>query len=149
ECSADTVVGMLQDTYYYAGCFDDWSFEKDSKLTMEDIHLHFKSYIQANGADSASQVDVLTEPGDVILKKEDNKYAGSGVVYTIPKKCSLGGNGRVSVTSEYIDGTTAISLVETSTSDDLEDWTSWQTIGPTGELISPNRAYIRYRITLT
>src|SRR5699024_5605686 len=36
-----------------------------------------------------------------------------------------------------------------STSDDLEDWTSWQTIGPTGELISPNRAYIRYRITLT
>src|SRR5699024_843360 len=30
-----------------------------------------------------------------------------------------------------------------------EDWTSWQTIGPTGELISPNRAYIRYRITLT
>ncbi len=46
------------------------------------------------------------------------------MLYTIPKKCSLGGNGRVSVTSEYIAGTTAISLVETSTSDDLEDWTS-------------------------
>ncbi len=149
ECTADIVVGMLQDTYYYAGGFDDWFFEKDSKLTMEDIHLHFKSSIQANGADSASQVDALTEPGAVILKQEDNKYPGSGVLYTIPKKCSLGGNGRVSVTSEYIAGTTAISLVETSTSDDLEDWTSWQTIGPTGELISPNRAYIRYRITLT
>src|SRR5699024_4747744 len=110
---------------------------------------HFKSSIQANGADSASQVDALTEPGAVILKQEDNKYPSIGVLYTVPKKCGLGGNGRVSVTSEYIAGTTAISSVETSTSDDLEDWTPWQPIGPTGELISPNRAYIRYRITLT
>src|SRR5699024_1284357 len=55
ECTADIGMGMLQDTYYYAGGFDDWFFEKDSKLTMEDIHLYFKSSIQANGADSASQ----------------------------------------------------------------------------------------------
>src|SRR5699024_2640516 len=109
----------------------------------------FKSSIQANGGDNASQVDALTEPGAVILRKEDNKYPSSGVLYTVPKKCSLGGNGRVSVTSEYIAGTTAISLIETSTSDDLEDWTSWQTIGPPGELISPNRSKTRYRITLT
>src|SRR5699024_9232792 len=116
---------------------------------MEELHIYCKASNQANRAASASKVDALKEPGAVILKQEDNKYTGSGVLYTIPKKCSLGGNGRVSVTSEYIAGTTAISLVETSTSDDLEDWTSWQTIGPTGELISPNRAYIRYRITLT
>src|SRR5699024_12750096 len=117
-------IDMLQDTYYYAGGCDEWFFEKDSKLTMEDIHLYFKSSIQANGADSASQVDALTEPGAVILKQEDSKYPSSGVLYTIPKKSSLGGNGRVSVTSEYITGTTAISLEETSISDDHEDWTS-------------------------
>src|SRR5699024_6092408 len=139
----------LQDTYYYAGGCEGWFFEKESTLRREDIHFYFKSSIQANGADSASQADALTEPGAVILKQEDNKYLSSGVLYTVTKECGLGGNGRVSVTSEYIAGTTAISLVETSTSDDLEDWTSWQTIGPTGELISPNRAYIRYRITLT
>src|SRR5699024_12491735 len=97
ECTDDIVVGMLQDTYYYAGDFDDWFFEKDSKLTMEDIHLHSKSSIQANGADSASQVDELTEPGAVILKQEDNKYPSSAVLYTVPKKCDLAGNGRVSV----------------------------------------------------
>src|SRR5699024_9732043 len=101
-------MSKLEETYYYAGGIDDWSFEKDSKLMMEDILLYFKSSIQANCADSASQVDELTEPGAVILKKEDNKYPCSGVLYTVPKKCGLGGNGRVSVTSEYIAGTTAI-----------------------------------------
>src|SRR5699024_12449912 len=140
ECTADIVMGMLQDTYYYAGGFDDWFFEKDSKLTMEDIHFHFKSSIQANGGDNASQVDALTEPGAVIVRKEDNKYPSSGVLYTVPNNCSLDGNGIVSVTSEYIAGSTAISLIETSASDDVEDWTSWQTIGTTGELMSSNRA---------
>src|SRR5690625_6179588 len=102
--------------YYESGGFDECVSEKDSKLTMEDIHLHFKSCIQANGADSAAQVDALTEPGAVILEQEDNKYPGSGVLYTIPKKCSLGGNGIVSVTSEYIDVTTVLNFVEILTS---------------------------------
>lgn len=149
ECTADIVMGMLQNTYYYAGGFDDWFLEKDSKLTMEDIQVYFRSAILANGADNSADVDALTEPGVVTLKKDNGVYPSSGILYTAAIKCALGGNGRVSTASEYIAGTTAISLVETSTSDDLEDWTSWQSIGPTGELISPNRAFIRFRITLT
>ena len=44
---------------------------------------------------------------------------------------------------------TAISLVETATSDDLLDWSVWQAVGSNGELASPNKAYIKYRITLS
>jgi hypothetical protein len=40
-------------------------------------------------------------------------------------------------------------LVETSTSDDLEEWSAWQAVGTSGELQSPNRQYIRFRVTLT
>jgi phage minor structural protein len=40
-------------------------------------------------------------------------------------------------------------LIETSTSDDLLNWSAWQNIGTSGELASPNRAYIKYRVTLT
>ncbi len=149
ECTADIVMGMLQDTYYYAGGFDDWFIEKNSKLTMEDILTYFNSAILANGADMSADVDALTEPGAVLLRQDSGLYPHSGVLYTTATKCALGGNGRVSISNEYIAGTTAISLVETSTSDDLIDWTSWQSIGPTGELMSPNRAFIRFRITLT
>jgi hypothetical protein len=39
-------------------------------------------------------------------------------------------------------------LIETSTSDDLQDWSAWQSVGSNGELASPNRRYIRYRVTL-
>mgnify|MGYP000087352003 CR=1 FL=1 len=43
---------------------------------------------------------------------------------------------------------TFIEQVETSTSDDLEEWSAWQAIGTSGELQSPNRQYIRFRVTL-
>ena len=55
----------------------------------------------------------------------------------------------MSVKSEYTAGVTAVSLVETSTSDDLEEWTAWQGVGSSGELQSPNQRYIRYRVTFT
>ena len=61
----------------------------------------------------------------------------------------MAGTGRVSVLSEYTAGETSIALVETSTSDDLDNWTQWQALGPNGELQSPNKALIRYRVTLT
>ena len=38
--------------------------------------------------------------------------------------------------------------METATSDDLSTWTQWQAIGSNGELESPSRKYIKYRITL-
>ena len=68
---------------------------------------------------------------------------------TAAADCNLSGTGRVSVTSEYISGTTAVSLVETSTSDDLEEWSDWAAVPADGRLASPNRAYIRFRVTLT
>ena len=149
NCVANIVMGMLADTYYYAGGFDDWFYEKNSELTMEELISYFKSSILANGGDSTADVDALTEPGTVMLKATSGVYAQNGQLYTTAAACGLAGTGRVSVTSEYTAGVTAISLVETSTSDDLVSWTQWQSVGPSGELQSLNRAYIRYRITLT
>ena len=39
--------------------------------------------------------------------------------------------------------------METSTSDDLEEWSDWAAVPADGRLASPNRAYIRFRVTLT
>ena len=55
----------------------------------------------------------------------------------------------ISVTSEYISGVTAVGPIETSTSDDLVHWSDWAAIALDGKLISPNKAYIRFRVTLT
>jgi len=149
SCVANIEMGRHTDTYWYAGGFDDWFFETDSKLTIEDLAVYFRQAMLGNGADSSADVDALTEPGAVLLKRTDGKYAESGVLETIAAPCSLSGSGRVSVTSEYTAGTTAVSLIETSTSDDLQDWSAWQSVGSNGELASPNRSYIKYRVTLT
>jgi phage minor structural protein len=142
-------MGMHANTYYYAGGFDDWFLETDSQLTVDDLLLYFKSSLHANGGDAASDVDALTEPGTVTLKETDGEYPASGVLYTKAVPCALSGSGRVAVTSEYTAGVTSVSLVETSTSDDLEEWSAWQAVGTSGELQSPNRQYIRFRVTLT
>lgn len=142
-------MGMHANTYYYAGGFDDWFLETDSQLTADDLLLYFKSSLHANGGDAASDVDALAEPGAVTLKATDGEYPASGVLYTRAVPCALSGSGRVAVTSEYTAGVTSVSLVETSTSDDLEEWSAWQAVGTSGELQSPNRQYIRFRVTLT
>jgi len=149
SCVANIEMGRHTDIYWYAGGFDDWFFETDSKLTIEDLAVYFRQAMLGNGADSSADVDALTEPGAVLLKRTDSKYAESGVLETTAAPCSLSGSGRVSVTSEYTAGTTAVSLIETSTSDDLQDWSAWQSVGSNGELASPNRSYIKYRVTLT
>jgi phage minor structural protein len=148
-CTADIVLGMHADTYYYAGGFDDWFFETDSSLTIEDLTRYFRQAMMANGGDTSGNVDALAEPGAVILRKSGAAYPDNGTLTTIAAACSLAGSGRVSATSEYTPGVTAISLIETATSDDLADWSAWQAVGTNGELASPNRAFIRYRVTLT
>jgi len=147
-CTANIVMGMHADTYYYAGGFDDWFMETDSQLTIDDLRDNFKMALLANGADSAAAVDALTEPGAVVLKATSGVYPTSGMLYTKAVPCSLSGSGRVALTSEYIAGVTSIAEVETATSGDLEEWSSWQTVGSGGELQSPNRQYIRFRVTL-
>ena len=147
-CTANIVMGMHADTYYYAGGFDDWFMETDSQLTIDDLRDHFKMALLANGADSAAAVDALTEPGAVVLKATSGVYPTNGMLYTKAVPCSLSGSGRVALTSEYIAGVTSIAEVETATSGDLEEWSSWQTVGSGGELQSPNRQYIRFRVTL-
>jgi len=148
-CTANVVLGMHADTYYYAGGLDDWFFETNSDLTVTDLEHCFRNALMANGADNAADVDALTEPGAVTLKKTGSTYPASGTLITVPAPCSVSGDGRVSVASEYTQGVTAISLVETSTSDDYVNWSPWVPLGINGELNSPNAAFIRYRVTLT
>ena len=148
SCVADLVIGMHADTYYYAGGFDDWFLDCDSSLTADDLMDYFKSTLLCNGGDSGSDVDALTEPGCVTLKATDGVYPESGVLYTRAMECNLSGTGRVSVSSEYVAGTTSIASVETFTSDDLETWSEWAAIATDGKLQSPNRNYIRFKVTL-
>ena len=149
SCVADLVIGMHADTYYYAGGFDDWFLDCDSALTADDLADYFKATVLCNGADSSSDVDALTDTSGVTLKSTDGVYPESGVIYTEAATCNLSGTGKVSVTSEYTAGVTAIASVETSTSDDLTDWSDWIVVGSDGKLQSPNRNYIRFKVTLT
>jgi phage minor structural protein len=149
SCVADLVIGMHATTYYYAGGVDDWFLDCDSPLTADDLVDYFKATLLCNGGDSSSDVDALTDASGVTLKATDGVYPESGVLYTKAVECNLSGTGKVSVTSEYVAGTTSIASIETSTSDDLEDWSDWISIAADGKLQSPNRNYIRFKVTLT
>lgn len=149
SCTADIIMGMHADSYWYAGGFDDWFLDTDSKLSAEDLVDYFKASLCANGGDTADNVDAITKPGVVTLRGADGVYQAEGLLYTAPADCNLTGTGKVSITSEYISGTTAVSLIETSTSDDLVTWSSWVAVSSDGRLISPNQTYIRFRVTLT
>lgn len=149
SCTADIIMGMHADAYWYAGGFDDWFLDTDSELSAEDLVDYFKGSLCANGGDTADYVDAITESGSVTLRGTDGVYPAEGVLYTTPAKCNLAGRGMVSVTSEYISGTTAVSRIETATSDDLSNWSDWVAIASDGKLVSPNRTYIRFKVTLT
>ena len=149
ECTADLVIGMHADTYYYAGGFDEWFLDCDSSLIADDLVDYFNATILCNGADSSSDVDALTDASGVTLKATDGVYPESGILYTKAAECNLSGTGKVSYTSEYVAGTTAVASVETSNSDDLTDWSDWVAVGTDGKLQSPNRNYIRFKVTLT
>lgn len=149
SCVADLVMGMHAEQYYYAGGFDDWFLDTDSPLTAEDLAEYFKASLSATGGDMGGPVDALLEPGSVTLRQgADGTYPTTGQLVTKAAPCALSGTGRVSVTSEYTAGVTSIAEIETATSDDLEEWSAWQTVGVNGELQSPNRQYIRFRVTL-
>ena len=94
-------------------------------------------------------MDALTTPDVVTLRAADSVYPSSGQLITAARDCGVTGNGRVSVKADYSPGETSISLVETATSDDLSTWTEWQAVGANGELESPARKYIKYRVTLS
>lgn len=149
SCTADLIWGMLNSSYWYAGGFDDWFLDCDSELTADDLMDYFRSAVMANAGDTTGTVDGITEPGAVTLRASSGVYPTEGILTTAAAECNLSGTGRVSVTSEYVSGTTAISLVETSTSDDLITWSDWVVVPSDGKLASPNREYIRFRVTLT
>ncbi len=149
SCVADLVMGMHAEQYYYAGGFDDWFLDTDSPLTAAELAEYFKASLSANGGDMGGLVDALSEPGGVTLRQgTDGAYPATGQLVTKAAPCALSGTGRISVTSEYTAGVTSIAEIETATSDDLEEWSAWQTVGVNGELQSPNRQYIRFRVTL-
>lgn len=149
SCTADIVMGMHADAYWYAGRFDDWFFDMDSNLTTDDLVDYFNASLCANGGDTSANVDAITESDVVRLRKTDGVYSTEGVLYTAPAICNLSGTGRVSVTSEYISGVTSVGVIETATSDDLVNWSDWVAIAADGKLLSPNKEYIRFRTTLT
>lgn len=149
SCTADLIWGMLNNSYWYAGGFDDWFLDCDSALTKEDLANYFLSAICANAGNTAGNVDGLTEENAVILRASAGVYPSEGILTTAASECNLSGSGRVSITSEYITGSTAITLIETSTSNDLITWSDWISVSSDGKLASPNRNYIRFRVTLT
>ena len=149
SCTADIIMGMQADAYWYAGRFDDWFFDMDSSLTVDDLIDYFNGSLLTNGGDMGGAVDALSVPGVVSLRETEGVYPTEGTLYTAPASCNLSGTGRVSVTSEYISGVTAVGPIETSTSDDLVHWSDWAAIALDGKLVSPNKAYIRFRVTLT
>ncbi len=149
SCTTDLIWGMLNSSYWYAGGFDDWFLDCDSPLTADDLMDYFRSAVMANAGDTTGAVDGIAEPGAVTLRASGGVYPTKGVLTTAAAECSLSGTGRVSVTSEYILGTTAVSKVETSTSDDLITWSDWVAVPADGKLASPNKEYIRFRVTLT
>ena len=142
-------MGMHADAYWYAGRFDDWFFDMDSSLTVDDLIDYFNGSLLTNGGDMGGAVDALSVPGVVSLRETEGVYPTEGTLYTAPATCNLSGTGRVSVTSEYISGVTAVGPIETSTSDDLVHWSDWVAIALDGKLVSPNKAYIRFKVTLT
>ena len=148
SCTADLIWGMLNSSYWYAGCFDDWFLNCDTDLTADDLAEWFLKSLAANGADSESDVDALTSEDTVTLKADGSIYPESGVLTTAATECGISGTGRVSVKADTSPGVTSVSLIETSTSDDLLTWTDWISVGTGGTLQSPSKQYIRYRITL-
>lgn len=148
-CTADLIMGMHAETYYYAGGFDDWFLDVDSSITTADLTKYFLGSLSANGGDSTASVDAITTADVVTLKLSDGSYPSTGQLVTIPTNLNLSGDGRISISSEYTAGLTEISLVETSTSNDLITWSDWESLGDNGTLISPNALYIRFRVTLS
>ena len=41
SCTADLILGMHADSYWYAGGLDDWFLDCDTQLTAEDLENYF------------------------------------------------------------------------------------------------------------
>lgn len=83
SCTADIVMGMHADTYYYAVGFDNWFLDCNSHMTAEDLAEYFLSSLCANAGDmSGSSIDGLTEPGTVPLRATEFFYQESAQLTT-------------------------------------------------------------------
>lgn len=150
SCTADLIMGMHAGSYWFAGGFDDWFLDCDSELTADDLADYFRAAAFANGGDTAGAVDALSAADGVTLRKgSGGAYPESGVLYTRAVEYGISSAGKVSVSRECVPGVTDISLVETSTSNDLISWSGWAAVGADGKMPSPARDYIRFRVTLT
>jgi hypothetical protein len=147
SCTADLIWGMHADSYWYAGNFDDWFLDCDSRLTADDISLWLRESLSANAADSDASVDGLTTENAVTLKATSGAYPESGTLTTAATAYGIEGTCLASVDADLPDGT-GISI-ETSTSDDLTTWSDWATPGDDGSVKSAAGQYIRFRLTLT
>ena len=137
---------MHADSYWYAGNFDDWFLNCDSRLSVDDIADWFKKSLTANAADNGANVDGLSTVDAVTLKASSSVYPESGVLTTAAADYGIKGTCYVSADADTPDGT-SISI-ETSTSDDLSTWSDFAALGENGEVLSGSAAYICFRVTL-
>lgn len=147
SCKADLIWGMLADSYWYAGNFDDWFLDCNSSLTADDVILKFKELLPANAADSNSSVDGLTTNNAVTLKAKNSVYPTSGELTTAATSYGVKGTNFLTIDATIPDGTKI--KVETATSDDLSTWSNWSVIGSNNTVQSAAAKYIKFKVTLT
>jgi hypothetical protein len=75
SCSADIILGMHNNQYYYAGGFDDWFIETESQLAIEDLARYFRQAILANGGDTSGAVDGRGELLITIMSSQRRRRA--------------------------------------------------------------------------
>ena len=63
SCTADLILGMHADSYWYAGGLDDWFLDCDTSLTAEDLMDYFRSCLMANAGDTSGSVTALPNLG--------------------------------------------------------------------------------------
>ena len=78
SCTADLILGMHADSYWYAGGLDDWFLDCDTQLIAEDLMDYFRSSLMANAGDTSGSVDGITEPGAVTLRASSGVYPVRG-----------------------------------------------------------------------
>ena len=68
SCTADLILGMHADSYWYAGGLDDWFLDCDTNLTADDLVDYFRCSVMANGGDTSGDVDGM-EKANALLRE--------------------------------------------------------------------------------
>jgi len=147
SCVADITLGMLANAYYYAGGMDDWWFETNSDLTIDELEEYFLKTYQANGGNSAAGLDAISVSGEVRLASGFTEATLVSRIIELPAENV--DPIKIRITGSYTEGVNAIQQVQTRSSDALTSgWTNWQTVNEDGSAKSKAAIYWQIRMTL-